>query len=150
MNPKLRVLKIGDLWKEPIKFEVTVVKDGYCRANHKQGETFEFMWNTPAGVCAESFVGMYPILHSLRTHGDMRELGDSTRGPARNVRIYTCPSRVIQFRIEAHYQCSLCEATLPIKGDEIIADHLVNPEANIKIQVCHDCHASYQDTEIVW
>jgi uncharacterized repeat protein (TIGR04076 family) len=150
MNSKQSMLQIRDLWKEPVRYQVTVVKEGYCRANHKEGESFDFMWNTPAGLCAESFVGMYPILHSLRTHGDMRELGDSTRSPVRNVRIYTCPSRVIQFRIEAHYRCSLCEATLPIKDNEISAHYLVNPKANIRIQVCQECHTTYQDREIIW
>jgi uncharacterized repeat protein (TIGR04076 family) len=150
MNPKTSVLKIGELWKEPVAYIVSVVKEGYCRANHKQGETFEFMWNTPEGLCGEAFVGMYPILHSLRTHGDMRELGDSTRSPSRNIRIYTCPSRVVQFRIEARYQCNLCGATLPIEDAEIRGYQLVNPEANIRIRICRDCHEKYQDRELAW
>ncbi|TRO55244.1 hypothetical protein E2P64_07400 [Candidatus Bathyarchaeota archaeon] len=75
MKTQNSVLKIGKLWQEPVQFNITVVKEGACRADHHLGETFEFSWKTPEGMCPESFVGMYPLLQSLRVLGDMRELG---------------------------------------------------------------------------
>lgn len=64
------------LWREPVRFEVEVVEvTSACRAAHKKGEKFVFSWNTPEGMCGEAFVGMYPVLFSLRIGGDMTLLG---------------------------------------------------------------------------
>jgi uncharacterized repeat protein (TIGR04076 family) len=150
MDPKNDVFTISGLWQEPVQFKITVVNEGGCRANHKTGDSFEFMWNTPEGVCAESFVGMYPILHSLRVLGDMRELGGPERSPARNIRIYTCPSRVIQFRIEAQYRCNLCGAQLPIIPDQSIGHTLENSEANIHLRVCSKCYEEHKHQILSW
>jgi uncharacterized repeat protein (TIGR04076 family) len=146
MSMKEEVLKIGDLWSEPAQFKVTVIKKGNCRANHKTGETFEFSWNTPEGLCGESFVGMYPVLHSLRVMGDMRELGS----PHRNVRIYNCPSRVIKFQIEATYLCNLCGKALSIEENESIGHILKNPETQLYVRVCPKCFESNKDKTLVW
>lgn len=146
MNVKEDVLKIGEFWNEPVQFKVTVIKEGNCRAGHKTGETFEFMWNTPEGLCGESFVGMYPVLHSLRVKGDMRELGSLHR----NVRVYNCPSRVIQFEITAIYRCNLCGKALPIEDNEIIEHNLENPENQLYVHVCPNCFEQYKDKTLVW
>ncbi|MFW9935087.1 MAG: hypothetical protein ACFFDU_06225 [Candidatus Thorarchaeota archaeon] len=146
IKPKDDVLKIGNIWEEPVRFRVTVMKEGECRANHKLGETFEFTWNTPDGICSESFVGMYPLLHSFRVLGDMRELGSKQR----NIRIYTCPSRVIQFQIEAIYRCNLCGTSLTIQDNEIISHTLENSEANIHLRVCDECYNKHQNKTITW
>ncbi|MFX1565579.1 MAG: hypothetical protein ACFFCH_06275 [Promethearchaeota archaeon] len=150
MNPKSDVLKISDFWQEPVQFKISVVKEGECRANHKTDDSFKFMWNTPEGLCSESFVGMYPILHSLRVLGDMRELGGPERSPARNIRIYTCPSRVIQFRIEAQYLCNLCGTPLLIETDQSIGHKLENIEANIRLRVCSKCYEEYKNRTLSW
>ncbi|MDO8055355.1 MAG: hypothetical protein Q6361_00700 [Candidatus Hermodarchaeota archaeon] len=150
MSPKTSVLQIGELWKEPVEYKVSVVKDGYCRANHKKGETFEFNWNTPEGLCGESYVGMYPLLHSLRVRGDMREIGGPDRSPARNIRVYICPGRVIHFRIEAKYRCNLCGAHLPIENGTIGGYKLEEPDQNIKLNVCTDCYQKHREKKLAW
>jgi uncharacterized repeat protein (TIGR04076 family) len=150
MKSNNSVLKIGDLWQEPVQFKVTVVKEGNCRADHKTGQTFEFMWNTPEGLCSESFVGMYPVLHSLRVMGDMRELGGPDRSPARNIRICNCPGRVIQFRIEALYRCNICGATLAIEDDGKIGRKLEHREENIYLRVCPQCYELHQNKTLSW
>jgi uncharacterized repeat protein (TIGR04076 family) len=140
------VIHLMDVWYEPVSFKVKIVKDGNCRADHKKGQFYEFEWNTPEGMCGESFVGMYPLLHSLRVLGDMRELGSSER----NIRIYTCPSRVIQFRIEAIYRCSLCGKTLPIKSGNIVARKIENKENDLWVRVCSDCFKKHQHKILKW
>jgi uncharacterized repeat protein (TIGR04076 family) len=140
------VIHLMDLWNEPVSYRVEIVKDGNCRADHKKGQLYEFDWNTPEGMCGESFVGMYPLLHSLRVFGDMRELGSSER----NIRIYTCPSRVIQFRIEAIYRCNLCGKTLTIKNGDIVAKKIENKEDNLWVRVCSDCFKKYQHKILKW
>lgn len=140
------VIHLMELWHEPVSFRVEVVKDGNCRADHKKGQVFTFDWCTPEGLCGESFVGMYPLLHSLRVLGDMRELGS----PERNVRIYTCPSRVVQFRIEADYKCNLCGKTFAIKKGEIVAKRIENRENNLWVRVCPDCFKKYQHKTLKW
>ena len=150
MNPKDEMLKIGKLWKEPVQFKISVVKEGGCRADHQMGETFVFTWKTPKGLCSESFIGMYPVLHSLRALGDMQELGGPKSSPARNIRIYTCPSRVIQFRIEAQYQCNLCGSQLPIEKNGSIGRKLESPEAKIHLRVCSGCYDRYRDKTLSW
>lgn len=146
MNSKKPVVKIGNMWREPVSYKVTVVKEGYCRADHKKGEIFEFDWRSPKGICSESFVGMYPILHSLRVWGDMREVGSDQR----NVRVYNCPGRVIQFQIEATYYCNLCGQTLPIKDDKVAGQPIENKEQNLHVRVCPDCFTKYNGKELVW
>jgi uncharacterized repeat protein (TIGR04076 family) len=146
MNPQSDVLKIGELWQEPVQYNISVIKEGACRAAHHVGETFEFAWKTPAGMCPESFVGMYPLLEALRVLGDMRELGS----PQRNRRVYTCPSRVIQFQIEANYLCNLCGATLPIQDNEITGHTLENKLANIHLRVCQTCYDKHQNKTLSW
>jgi uncharacterized repeat protein (TIGR04076 family) len=145
-DDKNKTLKIGDLWHEPVHFRVSVVKDGYCRANHKKDQTFEFDWCTPEGICGESFVGMYPLLHSLRVLGDMRELGS----PQRNIRVYNCPSRVIQFEIMATYRCTLCGHQLAIKNGEIQSHRLENPEQKLSVRVCDNCLEKHSNAMLVW
>jgi uncharacterized repeat protein (TIGR04076 family) len=146
MKPKKNELKIGDLWQEPVRFIISVIKEGACRAEHHLGDTFEFSWKTPEGLCPESFVGMYPLLQSLRLLGDMRELGS----PQRNLRVYTCPSRVIQFQVEAIYRCNLCGATLPVQENEILGQTLANKTANIHLRVCQNCYDKHQNKTLSW
>ncbi len=146
MTPQNDVLKIGDLWQEPVQFKITIVKEGNCRANHHLGETFGFSWKTPEGLCPESFVGMYPLLQSLRVRGDMRELGS----PQRNLRVYTCPSRVIQFQLEAIYHCNVCGTPLPVQENEISGQTLENKAANIHLHVCDNCYDKHRNKTLIW
>ncbi len=140
------IVKISDFWYEPVSFRVSVVKDGNCRANHKVGQKFDFDWHTPEGLCGESFVGMYPVLHSLRVFGDMRELGSRQR----NVRVYNCPARVIQFEISATYKCNLCGQPLLIEDDEIQSHRLENPQENLWVRVCPTCAQKFDKKKLVW
>ncbi len=140
------VLKIGDFWEEPVQFKLTILNDGNCRAGHQSGDTFVFSWNTPEGICSESFIGMYPILQSLRVMGDMRELGS----PERNTRIYNCPSRVIQFQINALYRCNLCGSTLKIKENGTIGHRLENKAEKIHLRVCNNCYKMHQGKTLTW
>ena len=90
---------------EDVRFAVRVVAVGdgrpatgeLCRAAHKVGQTFEFDWRTPEGLCGEAYAAMYPLLFALRVGGDMRGLGSSDR----DVRVFTCPSRVVRFEVRA-------------------------------------------------
>lgn len=141
-----QVFKIGNQWHEPVTFKVRVVKEGNCRASHKEGQVFTFDWCTPEGMCGESFVGMYPVLHSLRVLGDMRELGSAHR----NIRIYNCPSRVIQFEITATYKCNLCGRDLVIKDGEVQSHRLENQEENLWVRVCPACAEEYSDVQLTW
>lgn len=140
------IIRLMDLWHEPVSFKVEIVKDGNCRADHKKGQVFKFDWNTPEGMCGESFVGMYPVLHSLRVFGDMRELGS----PERNIRVYTCPSRVIQFRIEATHNCNLCGKNLPIEDGEVVSKRIEDKEDNLWIRVCSKCFEKHQHKRLKW
>ncbi|MBU7013376.1 MAG: TIGR04076 family protein [Theionarchaea archaeon] len=119
------------LWKEPIKFEVEILEvASACRAQHEKGQTFTFDWNTPKGICGESFAGMYPILFALRTGGDMQMLGS----PNRNSRVYTCPSRVVKFRITAWEQCPLCGSKEELECSPFsVGTSLMN------LKVCPEC-----------
>jgi uncharacterized repeat protein (TIGR04076 family) len=146
MKPESNILKIGNLWQEPVQYKISVIKEGACRADHHVGDTFEFAWKTPAGLCPESFVGMYPLLQSLRVLGDMRELGS----PQRTSRVYNCPSRVIQFQVEAIYRCNICGATLPIHNNEIVGQTLENKPANIHLRVCQTCFDKHQNKTLSW
>ncbi|MFX0078072.1 MAG: TIGR04076 family protein [Candidatus Hermodarchaeota archaeon] len=146
MSKNDNVLKVGEFSREPVQYRVTVIEEGNCRAAHKKGETFEFDWKTPEGFCPESFVGMYPILHSLRVMGDMRELGSTHR----NVRIYNCPSRVIKFQIEAIYRCNLCGRKLSLDDTGAFGQKLENPEANINVRICPDCYEEHKNKTLVW
>jgi uncharacterized repeat protein (TIGR04076 family) len=140
------LLRLRDNWEEPVSFSVTVVDEGNCRAEHKVGQKFEFSWKSPEGLCTESLVGMYPVLHSLRVFGDMRELGSSDR----NVRIYNCPSREIKFRIEAFYKCNICGNPLPVddKGVQSLQLQCTKPE--FPLRVCAHCHTEHKDRRIEW
>lgn len=140
------VFRISENWNEPVQFTVRVVGEGNCRADHKKAQTFEFEWNTPEGMCGESFVGMYPVLHSLRVLGDMRELGSSER----NVRVYTCPSREIQFEITATYTCNLCGQPLAIKSGEIQAQKIEDSKQNLWVRVCHECAEKHANARLEW
>jgi uncharacterized repeat protein (TIGR04076 family) len=139
-------ISIGEHWNEPVRFTIDIVKDGNCRAGHKAGQEFAFEWNTPEGICSEAFVGMYPVLHSLRVLGDMRELGSDKR----NERIYTCPSRVIQFSIVAHYGCNICGSELNIVDGEIRSKRLENPDENLWVRVCDNCFDKYRNKTLKW
>ncbi|MBU7000721.1 MAG: TIGR04076 family protein [Theionarchaea archaeon] len=123
------------LWREPIRFEITIVEvASACRANHKQGQTFSFDWNTPQGICGESFVGMYPLLFSMRIGGDMQMLGS----PDRNTRIYTCPSRVVKFMITAREQCPLCGSMEGLESWPILVG-----TSQMNLKVCPQCRKIY-------
>ena len=140
------VLRLRDNWEEPVSFSVTVADDGNCRAQHRIGQKFEFSWKSPEGLCTESLVGMYPVLHSMRVFGDMRELGSSER----NVRAYNCPSREIKFRIEALYKCNLCGVTLPVDDEGVQSNQLHCTKPNFPLRVCATCHRAYKDKRIEW
>ncbi|MFW9935295.1 MAG: hypothetical protein ACFFDU_07310 [Candidatus Thorarchaeota archaeon] len=146
MTPNNNVLKISDIWHEPVQFKITVIKEGGCRAHHKTGDTFECTWTTPEGLCPESFIGMYPLFQSLRVMGDMRELGS----PQRNCRVYNCPSRVIQFQIDATYLCNLCGTTLPIQANEIPGHLLENSAKTIHLRVCSKCFEEHKNRALSW
>lgn len=125
-------------WKEPVLFEVEVIEAKYCRANHKKGEKFTFDWNTPKGLCGESFVGMYPLLFSLRVRGDMKLLGSD----GSNTRVYTCPSRVVTFKITAVEQCVLCGKREGLEPCEIRVG-----ENRRTYRLCSECTEKYGEKE---
>lgn len=128
------IYEFYEKWKEPTTFEVEVVEAKYCRAGHNQGEKFTFAWNTPEGLCGEAFVGMYPVLCALRTGGDMRLLGSEEK----HTRVYTCPSRVVKFRITACEQCVLCGKREGLKECEIaVGDH------SRVYRLCPECAKTY-------
>ncbi len=147
-NPseKEPILRLRDNREEVVSFRVTVVDDGNCRANHKVGQEFEFSWKSPEGMCTESLVGMYPVLHSMRVFGDMRELGS----PEHNVRVYTCPSREIKFRIEAQYKCNICGSQLQVTKDGVQSLRLQCMKPEFPLRVCEPCYSKYRDWRIEW
>ena len=140
------LLRLRDNWEEVVSFRVTVIDEGNCRANHKVGQEFEFSWKSPEGICTESLVGMYPILHSMRVFGDMRELGSSER----NVRVYNCPSREIKFKIEANYKCNICGSHLQVSQDRVQSLQLQCTKPEFPLRVCKTCYSKYKDCRIEW
>jgi uncharacterized repeat protein (TIGR04076 family) len=140
------LLRLRDNWEEPVSFSIKVVGDGNCRAEHKKGQRFEFSWKSPEGLCTESLVGMYPVLHSMRVFGDMRELGSSER----NVRVYNCPSREIKFRIEALYKCNICGKPLQVSDDGIQSHQLYCAKPDFPLRVCDTCYTEHKDKRIEW
>jgi uncharacterized repeat protein (TIGR04076 family) len=123
------------LWREPLLFEVEIVDvASACRAAHRKGEKFTFSWNTPEGMCGEAFVGMYPVLFSLQVGGDMTLLGSEDN----NVRVYTCPSRVVQFKITASEQCPFCGSREGLEKCEILVGD--TPHG---FKVCPQCRITY-------
>ena len=143
---KNELLRLRDTWEEPVSFSVTVVDDGNCRARHEVGQKFEFSWKSLRGLCTESLVGMYPVLHSMRVFGDMRELGSSER----NVRVYNCPSREIKFRIEALYKCNICGNPLPVDNDGVQSLQLKCTKPEFPLRVCELCYTEHKDRRIEW
>ena len=143
---KESILRLRDNRNEVVSFKITIIADGNCRANHKVGETFEFSWRSPEGICTESLVGMYPVLHSMRVFGDMRELGS----PERNVRVYTCPSREVKFRIEAQYKCNICGSQLLVTEGEVQSFQLQCIKPKFPLRVCETCYSAYKDWRIEW
>jgi len=143
---KKSLLRLRDKWEEPVSYTVTVIADGTCRAGHEVGQSFEFSWRSPEGLCTESLVGMYPILHSMRIFGDMRELGS----PERNVRVYGCPSQEIKFKIEAFYKCNLCGKQLQVSDDGVQSYGLQCTKPRFPLHVCETCYSSHKDNRIEW
>ena len=90
---------------DEMKFQLEVIEvddrglpiNRACRAAHRKGQRWSFDWHTPSGLCGEVYAGLYPLLVALRVGGDMRELGSTEP----NRRVYTCPSRVVRFRLSA-------------------------------------------------
>ena len=140
------ILRLRDNWEEPVSFSITVADDGNCRAGHKMGQKYEFSWRSPEGLCTESLVGMYPVLHSMRVFGDMRELGSSER----NVRMYNCPSREIKFRIKASYKCNICGNPLQVSDDGIHSHQLHCKKPEFPLRVCEICYSENKDKRIEW
>lgn len=127
--------EFANLWRESFVFEVEIVEvESACRALHKKGEKFTFSWNTPEGMCGEAFVGMYPVLFSLRVGGDMTLLGSEEK----KMRVYTCPSRVVTFKITAEEQCPFCGSKEGLEECEI----LVGEKLRV-LNVCPQCRRSY-------
>jgi len=145
-SKKEPILRLRNNREEVVSFRVVVINDGNCRANHKVGQKFEFSWRSPEGICTESLVGMYPILHSMRVFGDMRELGSSEH----NVRVYNCPSREIKFRIEALYKCNICGNKLQVTKDGVESLQLRCTKPEFPLRVCESCYSNYKDWKIEW
>ena len=123
------------IWKESVTFEVEIIEvESACRAAHKKGEKFVFSWNTPEGMCGEDFVGMYPVLFSLRIGGDMTLLGSEEK----NTRVYTCPSRVVKFKITAVEHCPLCGKT-----DNLSECDVPVGDTTYTLKLCPECRATY-------
>ncbi|MFW9788670.1 MAG: TIGR04076 family protein [Candidatus Thorarchaeota archaeon] len=146
LSEKESILRLRDSQQEVVSFRVTIIEDGNCRASHKVGQKFEFSWNSPEGICMESLVGMYPILHSMRVFGDMRELGS----PERNMRVYNCPSREIKFKIEALYNCNICGDQLKVHKDGVQSHKLQCTKPEFPLRVCENCYSKYKDKTIEW
>jgi uncharacterized repeat protein (TIGR04076 family) len=89
---------MNERFKEDWKFIVTVTgaKEG-CRAGHKVGDTFQFEYGTPLGLCGEAFHGMYPVIHAMRLGADLAQYSGAKD---HNVSQFTCPDEAwITFEI---------------------------------------------------
>lgn len=130
--------EFDNLWKESVTFEVEIVEvKSACRAAHNPGEKFVFSWSTPEGMCGEAFVGMYPVLFSLRINGDMTLLGSEEK----NVRVYTCPSRVVKFKIKAVEHCPFCGTTKELESCKVLVG-----ENLYTLTLCPECKTKYGAT----
>jgi uncharacterized repeat protein (TIGR04076 family) len=95
-----------DWYEENVSFKVRVLEvqpDGKaerCRAGHEPGDTYEFQYRTPEGLCGEAFHKLWPVLHSLQVKGDFRKYGSDQPNA---VRVW-CPSCVVGFEVEATYK----------------------------------------------
>ena len=60
-------------YPEPYKFIVTIVdmKSQPCRAGHRVGDSWEFEYCTPLGMCGEAFHAIYPLIHAMRLGADL-------------------------------------------------------------------------------
>ena len=122
-------------WHENVGFEIEVIKDALCRANHKVGQKFDIKdYLTPKGLCMEAFHDMYPLIFAGRIDADFTVLGSKDK----NERVYTCPSRDIQFKITRFYQCNNC-------GYKTEKEDLKQTQRNyghvtLDVLVCPSCH----------
>ncbi|MHA1399096.1 MAG: TIGR04076 family protein [Candidatus Heimdallarchaeaceae archaeon] len=92
-------------WFESVGYEIEVIETGECRAFHKVGETFKIHdFTTPEGICIEAFHDIYPLLFAGRVNADFRLLGSSES----DIKIHSCPSKVVKFKITRFYQCNNC------------------------------------------
>lgn len=92
-GPKPRLI-----FHEPVRFVVTVhAVKGECRAGHKLGDSWDFAWCTPVGMCGSAYHAMYPVLHGLMLTSGRYE------GPAAEETLVACPDHGwITFRIERY------------------------------------------------
>lgn len=81
MKPEVSVV-----FHEPVKFLVNVQSiKGECRAGHQLGDTWEFSWCTPDGICGAAYHAMYPVLHGLMLTSGRYD------GPAAEETLVSCP-----------------------------------------------------------
>ena len=120
-----------DEWYEPMRFEIKVIEvKSACRVNHTVGEAFKAEYRTPdKPICGEAYVGMYPLLYSMRVNGDMRQLGKKRKFET----TYFCPSRVVRFIIRGYPRCNNCGKSV----NEF--DDLTPFEAEYTKYVCKEC-----------
>ncbi len=122
-------------WYENIGYEIEVIKESLCRAEHKEGQKFMInSYLTPEGLCMEVFHDIYPLLFAGRINGDFTLLGSDNK----NERIYTCPSREIQFKISRFFQCNNCGFRTEKKNLKQIKkkyEHLT-----LDVLVCSPCY----------
>jgi uncharacterized repeat protein (TIGR04076 family) len=64
-------------FSEEDEFTISVLKADTekCRMGLEVGDTFTFEFGTPADLCGDVYFHIYPILHTLRGGGDMKNFG---------------------------------------------------------------------------
>jgi len=82
---------------EEEEFEITVLEadTNNCRMGHEVADRFHFEFGTPKDLCGDVYFRIYPILHTLRGGGDMRNFGKREK---HRTEVW-CPAHVVKFEI---------------------------------------------------
>lgn len=97
-------------YDEEFKFEIEVTgflrgdeTEGYCRNGEEIGDKYTCTYGCPVnshgeGICSKVMSVLYPIMESVRSGGDLRNIGGNTKYSKDVV----CPDGCVVFRIVAN------------------------------------------------
>lgn len=89
-------------YPEEWKFEIRVLavkpdnNPRRCRMGLEVGDMFFCTYECPAGFCSKSLLKLFPIFEAVRSGGDLRLLGGSTKTEMNLL----CPDGVVEFEIK--------------------------------------------------
>jgi uncharacterized repeat protein (TIGR04076 family) len=96
-------------YNEEYEFEIEVIgftrgnkAERYCRNGEEMGDKYRCTYGCPVnqegyGICSKVMMMMYPIMESVRSGGDLENIG----GDSKTSKIVVCPDGCVIFRITA-------------------------------------------------